>query len=200
MEKSNLWLIIGLIIIACALLLRVATPRNRWVCVEGEWQAQGKPSLPAPQKACFNPNSVESEIEVLSSLLKSPAASSTPTSTPDTNFNSDKTLVESEVELISPQAGELLASPYKVQGRARGSWFFEASLPVVLKDTAGNILVETYGQAQSDWMTSDWVPFEANLVFSTSTEKMGELIIKKDNPSGLPENDAQVTYPVRLQP
>jgi hypothetical protein len=200
MEKSNLWLIVGLIIIACALLLRVATPRNRWVCVEGEWRAQGKPSSPAPQKACFNPNSVESEIEVLSSILKPPTASSTPTSTPVADSDSDKVLTVAEVELISPQAGELLTSPYKVQGRARGSWFFEATLPIVLKDAAGNILVETYGQAQGDWMTSDWVPFEADLVFSTSTEKMGELIIKKDNPSGLPENEAQVAYPVRLQP
>jgi len=200
MEKSNLWLIIGLIIIACALLLRVATPRNRWVCVEGKWQAQGKPSSPAPQKACFDPNSVESEIEVLSSILKPPIASSSPTSTPVVDSDLDGIPAAIEVELISPQAGELLTSPYKVQGRARGSWFFEATLPIVLKDAAGNILVETYGQAQSDWMTSDWVPFEADLVFSTSTEKMGELIIKKDNPSGLPENEGQVTYPVRLQP
>ncbi len=212
MQKQSVWLIVGLIIIVCALILRLATPRNRWVCEEGEWRRQGNPTVSQPKTECFDSLSIEPEIKALSALLDNNEQAATTTeqkaeivATSTTEQATSSMEVETvddnlSVELISPQSNELLRNPYRVEGRARGGWFFEATLPVVLKTASGITLVETYGQADEDWMTSDWVNFHADLSFVSNGEKMGVLIIKKDNPSGLPENEAEVSYPVRLLP
>jgi spore germination protein GerM len=55
-----------------------------------------------------------------------------------------------------------------------------------------------YAQAQGDWMTTNFVPFSSTLTFSTPTTPTGILVLQKDNPSGLPENDAEIRIPVRF--
>ena len=85
-----------------------------------------------------------------------------------------------------------------VKGRARGSWYFEANLPVALKDSNGNILVQKGMQAQTDWMTTNYVDFQDTLTFSMPPTQYGELVISKDNPSGEPQNDAQFSVPVKF--
>lgn len=98
-----------------------------------------------------------------------------------------------------PKADDIVTSPLTVRGRARSSWFFEGSLPVVLVDMSGNILAQGPGTALTDWTQPGWVEFSAELTFDTPTEADGELIIKKDNPSGLPENDGSIRIPVRFE-
>ncbi|MBN2306590.1 hypothetical protein JXD20_01260 [Candidatus Peregrinibacteria bacterium] len=106
-----------------------------------------------------------------------------------------ETVIEESSALIileTPQAEENIISPLTIKGKARGNWFFEASFPVILANWDGVIIAETTAQAQGDWMTEDYVPFEAVLDFEkpdTSISNRGALILKKDNPSGLPEND-----------
>ncbi|MFA5163430.1 MAG: Gmad2 immunoglobulin-like domain-containing protein [Patescibacteria group bacterium] len=102
---------------------------------------------------------------------------------------------ESKPRIVKPQASELILSPYEVSGLAPGSWFFEASLPVKLLDNQGQEIVSVPARALSDWMTSDLVPFTANLNFSTQATS-GYMVIKKDNPSGLPENDDELRIPI----
>ncbi|HTP57085.1 MAG TPA: Gmad2 immunoglobulin-like domain-containing protein [Candidatus Paceibacterota bacterium] len=105
---------------------------------------------------------------------------------------SDSTMVLSE-----PWPGERVTSPLTVRGQARGTWYFEATFPVVLEDAAGNVLVQTPARAQSDWETTDFVPFQATLTFTApAAGTHGTLILKKDNPSGLPQNDDSREIPV----
>ena len=99
------------------------------------------------------------------------------------------------IHLDSPQPDEEIESPLKIQGEARGIWFFEGDFPVVLTNWDGLIIAEGHATANppagGDWMTEDFVPFEAELEFTadTSVSNRGSLILKKDNPSGLSEND-----------
>jgi len=93
----------------------------------------------------------------------------------------------------------LIKSPLEISGRARGSWFFEASFPIQLLDQKGAVLAQTVGQAQGDWMTTDLVPFVAELKFETPLGDTGILVFKRDNPSGLPQNDASFTLPIRFR-
>lgn len=205
MEKRYFLLGIGLLIIVCAVVLRLIAPHNRWTCVDGTWQKQGHPLTDKPSDICFDNFSVEKEAQVLSSLFADEESSSAPpqplSSASTTVASSSVPVVrptEKEVVLISPQTDELLRSPYRVYGRARGSWFFEGSLPVVLQTKEGELIVNTYAQAEEDWMTSDWVNFSVDLTFNNNDSREGVLIIKKDNPSGLPENEAELAFPVRL--
>ena len=93
----------------------------------------------------------------------------------------------------------LVSSPLKITGRARGSWFFEASFPIQLLNQNNQRLAEAVAAAQGDWMTEDLVPFTAELTFTAPVGNTGQLVLNKDNPSGLPQNDAQLIIPVRFR-
>lgn len=101
-------------------------------------------------------------------------------------------LADNIIVIDQPLPGATVRSPLKVTGKARGNWFFEASFPVTLTNWDGLIIAQTPAQAQGDWMTTDWVPFTATLTFTepvSPVSSRGFLILKKDNPSGLPAND-----------
>jgi hypothetical protein len=205
MQKNSWWLIAVLIVIGSAIILRLATPKNRWVCERGEWIKRGSPSTPKPNKDCFDEYSMEKELASLSELFENGITVSE--NERKDQVQSDKLLdlekneiatLPRSVELISPQEYEVIRSPYKVLGFASGTWYFEASFPIVLRASDGTILAETYAQAQSDWMTEDLVPFVSELIFDSGDYLEGKLVIIKDNPSGLPEYDAQIVYPVRF--
>lgn len=115
----------------------------------------------------------------------SPVFSSTPT--PHISESTDPFLI-----LDTPTAESVIRSPLTVRGRARGTWFFEGSFPVVLTDWDGRIIAQVPAQAQGEWMTEDFVPFEATITFTNPAavvSSRGALILKKDNPSGDPARD-----------
>ncbi len=104
-----------------------------------------------------------------------------------------------DVVVTSPDPDAVVSSPLVVTGEARGTWYFEASFPVKLLDSAGNQIAATTAQAQGDWMTTDFVPFSATLTYATNAQT-GSLVLQKDNPSGEPQNDASVVIPVDFVP
>lgn len=99
------------------------------------------------------------------------------------------------IQIEAPRPNQEIKSPLRVAGQARGTWYFEATFPIKLVDKSGNIIAQSYAQAQGEWMTEDFVPFEGKLIFTTA-EKEGILIVEKSNPSGLPENADQLKIPV----
>jgi hypothetical protein len=109
-------------------------------------------------------------------------------------------MYENDAGLIldAPVPDSVVISPLTVIGRARGTWFFEASFPVKLLDADGNEIAVGIAQAQDDWMTENYVSFQATLTFTTQASN-GTLVLQKDNPSGLPEHDAEVRVPVRFE-
>lgn len=135
------------------------------------------------------------------------SATSTPaTSTPATATSSPSDFPEAvdeankmrdKIRVSFPQVSDRISSPLVVTGEARGTWFFEASFPVTLTNWDGLIIAEGYAQAEGEWMTEDFVPFKATLNFTKpSYGERGFLILQKDNPSGLPQNDAALEIPI----
>ena len=102
----------------------------------------------------------------------------------------------SNINVSSPQPNSVVSSPLTVTGEARGTWYFEASFPVKLYDANNNLLAQAPAQALSDWMTTDFVSFSVTLTFPTPSTQTGTLVLEKDNPSGLPQNDDSVSIPV----
>lgn len=112
------------------------------------------------------------------------------------------------IGLFFPQEGDAIESPLIVSGEARGFWFFEADFPVILTNWDGLIIAESIASAQSDWMTENYVSFEAELVFENPVfpgaeeehfSRRGFLILQKDNPSGLPEHDDALEISIRFK-
>jgi len=105
------------------------------------------------------------------------------------------------IRLDTPRPNQEVESPLAVSGEARGYWFFEASFPVVLTDWDGRIIAQGIATAEGEWMTEDFVPFTAILTYASELDSYsnnGTLILKKDNPSGLPEKDDALEIPVLL--
>ena len=103
------------------------------------------------------------------------------------------------IRLSTPRPNQVIQSPLTIKGEARGFWFFEASFPVVLTDWDGRIIAQGIATAKDEWMTSEFVPFEAMLTFTVDKNaysNRGTLILRKDNPSGLPEHDDALEIPV----
>jgi hypothetical protein len=116
--------------------------------------------------------------------------------------NTGNTLQKADlIRLETPLPNETISSPLTIKGQARGSWFFEASFPVVLVNWDGRIIGQGIAQAKSDWMTTEFVPFEAILTFTVDKNvysNNGSLILRKDNPSGLSEHDDALEIPVMI--
>ncbi|MDD5569196.1 MAG: Gmad2 immunoglobulin-like domain-containing protein [Candidatus Pacebacteria bacterium] len=100
------------------------------------------------------------------------------------------------IRVTAPKPNDHITSPLTITGEARGTWFFEAVFPIKIIDANGNQLGTAQAQAQAPWMTEDFVPFTATLVFQTPTTAKGTLILEKDNPSGLTQNSDELLVPV----
>jgi hypothetical protein len=115
------------------------------------------------------------------------------------NISTEIVSTNDNIRLTTPLANSIIKSPLTIRGEARGNWYFEASFPVKLYDANGKELLATPVMARGDWMTTDFVPFEAVLTFSTPTTDTGTLVLEKDNPSGLAEHADSITIPVRFK-
>lgn len=101
------------------------------------------------------------------------------------------------IEPISIRPGDAVSSPLTITGRARGTWYFEASFPVRLKDGSGKEIAVVPAQAQEEWMTTEFVPFRVTLTFAPQPSgSRGTLVFQKDNPSDLRELDDSLEFPV----
>jgi hypothetical protein len=103
-----------------------------------------------------------------------------------------------QVDLPFPDA--VVGKDFSVMGKARG-WFFEASFPVEVLDKSGKVLalVTAHPKSGEDWMTADFVNFQADIKVPQAYIGPATLVLKKDNPSGLPENDASVSFPITIE-
>jgi hypothetical protein len=103
------------------------------------------------------------------------------------------------IVVASPKPGDLIRSPLKISGQARGTWFFEGDFPLFLKDPKGRIIARGYVTARGQWMTKEFVPFEGTLTFKEPAARgRGTLVFKKDNPTDRPELDDAMELPVRF--
>lgn len=104
-----------------------------------------------------------------------------------------------KVIMETPEAEEIVTSPLTIKGQVRGTWYFEASFPIEMVDEDGKVLATVPGQARGDWMQEGFVPFEAAMTFNPGNSERGELVLKKDNPSGEPQFDDEVRIPIRFK-
>lgn len=136
-------------------------------------------------------------IDRLEEQLEAEEPETPATTTPDQPvsnlFISPKGIV---IQIDTPAENSQIASPLTITGKVPGSWSFEASFPVVLKDSNGTTIAQGPAQLQGDWMTEEQVPFTATLTFAAPATASGFLILQRDNPSGLPENDDSISIEV----
>jgi hypothetical protein len=106
---------------------------------------------------------------------------------------------QSEVQLQTPQSGQVVTSPLQITGSAPGTWFFEAQILGKLLDENGAVIAQTPLMAEGEWMTTEMVPFSGEISFSKpAIGNSVTLVIENDNPSGLPEHSKSFSVPLQL--
>lgn len=128
-----------------------------------------------------------------------PTATST-VPTPDTQQNfTYKNATKDNIVVDLPYPGAVTGKKFTVIGKARGTWYFEASFPVKVLDKDGKVLVTTHATAQDEWMTEDFVPFTSEITVPLTYIGPATLILEKDNPSGDAVRDASVSFPFTIE-
>lgn len=135
--------------------------------------------------------------------LKTPAHQEKQTNIFPQDLKDETTVTQIEkdelIRVSNPTINATVDSPISVTGEARGYWFFEGSFPLVVVDWNGLIIGQGYATADGEWMTEDFVPFIGTVNFDLPEDtpyKRGALILRKDNPSGLPEFDDALEIPI----
>lgn len=131
--------------------------------------------------------------EATSTLTEQPAVATTTIATTTEVSLNDK------IKLTKLKSGDLVESPLIIDGEARGSWYFEGVFPIELRDGSGKLISSGQAEALGDWMTGEFVAFNAKLTFLLPQTATGTVIFKKDNPSGLLENDESINVVVRFK-
>jgi hypothetical protein len=152
-------------------------------------------------KVDINPTDTPTPTSTVASSA-SPSASSLPTVSSTVTTVPTRTMTPGKTNLItlsSPKINTVVHSPLTLTGQARGTWYFEASFPVKIYNANGKQHGSNAAQAQGEWMTTNFVPFSATLTFSTPGTATGYIVLEKDNPSGLSQNDDELLIPIRFQ-
>jgi len=106
---------------------------------------------------------------------------------------------EDGMVVSTPLANAKIESPLTIEGEARGFWYFEGSFIVRLLDPSDNEIGFGTGTATGEWMTEEFVPFEAKLSFDPGDLEGGTLVLENENPSGLAENARRLKVPVTFK-
>lgn len=173
--NKNLFIAIIIIILIAAAALSIkffSTENNAWICQDGNWVKQGNPTTPEPTTPCSGNNNQA--------------------------IDPNQIVVEPDIVVDMPRTNDNVSNPIKIEGRARGNWFFEAVFPVTLVDQNKNIIASGNVTATADWITADYVPFKGELAYPKNASGSATLVLEKDNPSGLPENAAKYEIQVVL--
>lgn len=118
---------------------------------------------------------------------------------PPASKGADAAPLDTKVVVTSPRQGAMVSRSFTIKGSAPGGWFFEAVFPVMVRDRDGNVIGRTQGKAQGDWTQPGPIPFTAQVFLDAGYTGPATVILMRDNPSGLPQNDDSVEIPVVVQ-
>lgn len=132
-------------------------------------------------------------------LFAMPARVEAPTATSTPPVATLTQPLSARVVVTSPKANSTVGNTFVVSGAAPGPWYFEASFPIKIVDKENNFIGQGIAQAQGEWMTTDQVTFTATITLNGTYSGPATVVLLRDNPSGMPENDDSVSVPVVIQ-
>lgn len=103
------------------------------------------------------------------------------------------------ISVSLPYPGAVVGKELAVVGQAERSWYFEGTFPIQVLAANGSLLATGTARAEGNWMTTDLVPFKASIKIPESYIGEGTIVLKKSNASGLSENDASISFPIRIE-
>ncbi len=105
------------------------------------------------------------------------------------------------IEVTDPKPYAVVSSPFKVEGKAKASWYGNNRLTIKLVDKDLNIIVEKSVFALTDMPKKDtFVPFVAAIDFKVPAGLVrGQLLIEKVNIADIPGKNGPLVIPIRFK-
>lgn len=218
MKKSYLIIAVVVLVILAGTLLFLRGNEDTWLCQNDQWVRHGNPSAPQPTQGCgpvnqntntgiANPASVNCEQKGGKSQIVTTDAGqlglcefTDGSKCEEWAYFRNECAVGNKIVVYSPAKNAEVTFPLTVAGEARGDWYFEASFPIKIVDSQNKVIAQIPAKTQGDWMTQNFVPFTATLSGAVTQRTEATLILQRDNPSGLPQNDESISIPIILLP
>jgi hypothetical protein len=126
-------------------------------------------------------------------------ASATTAATKKAPVASSTEPLSASVTVSKPLPNTTIGKTFTVAGSAPNGWYFEAVFPIQVRDPNDDLIATGQGRAQSDWTVAGPVAFTTSITLDTNYSGPADLILLRDNPSGLPENSDEVTIPISIK-
>ena len=183
-KKILMVIIIILIVVGIVVGLRLFSGEDSWICQDGQWVKHGNPNAAMPTSGCGGDDQQQSPADIQQTQVQ--------------QQDQEKPAEGDGISVAVPQADQVIHGPFAIEGKAKGTWFFEGVFLIKLLDANGKVMAQGQAKADGDWMTSDFVPFSTTLDFKNPTTATGTLVFQNDNPSGLPANQKEFKLPVKF--
>lgn len=109
-------------------------------------------------------------------------------------------LLQDVIVVTSPVANQVITTPFKVEGKAIASWYFNNQLTAKLTDETGKVIVtKPVNSLSNTTETSDFVPFVAAIDFADVTTDKGRLTIENPNGSYPNGQSGPLIIPVKFK-
>ena len=107
--------------------------------------------------------------------------------------------LSTNVTVSAPAPNTIVGKTFTVSGIAPNGWYFEAVFPIQVRDPNDNLIATGQGHARGDWTAAGPVPFTSSITLDANYSGPADLILLRDNPSGLPQNSDEVTVPIVIK-
>jgi hypothetical protein len=107
--------------------------------------------------------------------------------------------LSSVVVVTSPLPHATVDVSFVVEGRAPVGWFSESVFPIQVRDENNNVIARATAHGPTAWKKSTALSWSATVTVLGPYTGPATLILLRNNPSGLPENDDAVTIPIVIQ-
>jgi hypothetical protein len=103
------------------------------------------------------------------------------------------------IVVTNPKPDDLVSSPFKVEGQAKGVWYENNKLTVKLTDLDGHVIAEKPMYALSDPTKDAMVPFTGAFDFPATNLERVKLLIEKASTVDIPGKNGPLVIPLRLK-
>lgn len=105
------------------------------------------------------------------------------------------------VVVTNPKPNDIVTSPFKVEGKAKGIWYGNNKLTVKLTDLDGHVIAEKPMYALSDpTKGEEMISFTGAFDFPANTKlERGKLLIEKASTVDIPGKNGPLVIPIRFK-